>query len=158
MRKRIAIVAIAAIGAMATMLASAGAASAASGTYYFCTSSPYGIPSTLGPGQDCRGFGPLNIFRVYGVFEIRSPGNGAVCVGIVRNGTMTPLNDYAQPAGWNQTGAECTTVNGATVVTWRTANRQVVAGFGAVPGQPVMLNFSTATVRSVDYTRAGYYY
>jgi hypothetical protein len=158
MRKRFAAIAIAALASL-TLLIPAGSASAASGSYDFCYSNNLTrTPATLKPGQDCRGFGPLNLFRVYGVFEIVKPGNGAVCVGIIRNGTTTPLNDYNQPSGWNQTGEECQTITGAPAGTWANADRRVVGGFGAVPGQPIMLNYSTATIKSTLYTTAGYYY
>lgn len=150
MRKRIAVVAIAAIASLA-LLVPAGSASADG--YHYCQST-YGFPVTLSPGQDCRGFGPLKLFRVVGVWEVVKPGNGVVCVGITKLNTRTPLNDFNQPSGWNQTGDECTNVNASSKV----AVRYVVGGFGAVPGQPMMLNYSTATIRSVPaYSLAWYY-
>ena len=168
MKKRISIVVMAALASLA-LLIPAGSAGAAFHRVPFCgqlTSSGY-QSMTLKPGQVC-GFLPVAVSSIWPIWKVVQGGKGSVCVGVVQYppgwpngkaltpsgkplGTEPPRDPYdgrpphPQDAGYPYS---CDPYNLSTgelgYTTWWAFN-----GFGAVYGQPVLVNFSTATIRTL---------
>jgi hypothetical protein len=90
-------------------------------------------------------------------------GSGSVCVAILKspwpNGQMVPLDDFGQPTNWTcRDLRQSNTSDGWIGFVWRT----VTGGFGAVPGQPALLNYSTARIQVLtdnpQWNYVTYYY
>jgi len=163
MSKRITIAAISALASLA-LLIPAGSAQAAFGSAPFCGSlNPGGgySPMTLKSGQACA-FYPVAVRYAIATWDVVQGGSGSVCLGVVQYPPGYPKGRTLSPTGsgpgnyWN-----CFPVNGSgggRYAAWGANNP-----FGAVSGQPVLLNFSTATIKTVLipggwYSHVEYYY
>ena len=149
-RKKLWLGGLAALTSLA-FLVPAGSAQAAYNVVPFCGSyNPSGptlysryLPQTLKPGQIC-GFWPVAVAAMNVHWDKVSSGSGSVCVGVVRyppgwpNGTMLAPSGAPGPARCFPVGSGPTANLG-----WAAQN-----GFGAVYGQPVMINYSSATIRT----------
>jgi hypothetical protein len=99
-------------------------------------------PKTLAPGQVCSFF-PVAVAGMHVSWDVTKRGSGSVCLAVIKsppgwpNGTILAGSGAPGPAA-------CEPVNSVTRwVTWQATN-----GFGAVYGQPVMINYSSATIKS----------
>jgi hypothetical protein len=141
---------IAGLSALATaaLLIPVASAEAGYNTIPFCgnvspsTGTAGTSPKVLTSGQTCSFF-PVAVSSMRVDWDVTSSGNGSVCLGVVRyppgwpNGTMLGI-----------TGAPgspiCHPVNSVTrFVNWNAYN-----GFNAVYGQPIVINYSTATIKT----------
>jgi hypothetical protein len=100
-------------------------------------------PRVLKPGQACS-FWPVAVAAMNVHWDVTKAGSGSVCLGVVRyppgwpNGTMLGMS--GAPGS-----ARCLPVKSGPRANlgWAAQN-----GFGAVYGQPVMINFSSATIKT----------
>jgi hypothetical protein len=115
-------------------------------------------PVTVAPGKVCTFF-PVAVNHFSVSWSITKPGSGAVCAGVVQsppgypNGS--PLDPVTgAPIGWGVPGkSPCVDISRFGAIVWAAQN-----GFNAVYGQPVVLNFSTATIKTDNRCCFLYYY
>jgi hypothetical protein len=151
---------IAALASLALLVPAGSAQAAASWTVVpFCGSYDTNgniQPKVLKPGEVCS-FWPVAVAAMNVHWDVRTSGSGGVCLGVVRsppgwpNGTMLGMSGAPGPARCFPVGSGPNANLG-----WAAQN-----GFGAVYGQPVMINYSTATIRTRPHdadTYLTYYY
>jgi hypothetical protein len=155
---------IAALATLASLalLIPAGSAQAAYGSAPFCGSvNPGGgySPMTLKTGQVC-GFYPVAVRYAIATWDVVKSGSGSICLGVLQYPPGWPNGKPLSPTGsgpgnyWN-----CFPVNGWDKYAVWGANNP----FGAVYGQPVLLNYSSATIKTRLisggwYSHIEYYY
>lgn len=159
LKKTTCLAALAALASLA-LLVPAGSAQAAWNVVPFCGSYDTNgqvHPKTLKPGEICS-FWPVAVAAMNVRWDVTSSsGSGSVCIGVVRyppgwpNGTMLGMSGAPGPP-------RCEPIRSSARfgTTWAAQN-----GFGAVSGQPVMINYSTATIKTrpdIADTYLTYYY
>jgi hypothetical protein len=135
-----------AVAAAFTSLALLVPAGSAQGALYqekFCgqlTSSGY-QPITLKPGDVC-GFWPVAVNLAGAAWQVTKPGNGSVCIAVLRSPPGWPNGQPLAPSGGPGSWG-CVPHTYGVICCWEANN-----GFNAVHGQLVLLNYSTATIRT----------
>jgi hypothetical protein len=139
------VIAIATVAASLALLVPASSASAATGFSNWCNNQSVGY--VVDPGKVCTWY-PVTTAQVSTGWDVKGPGSGKVCVAILQypwpNGKMVPLDDFGRPTDWT---CNYLRQSGNPASTWNLAYRDVTQGFGAVYGQPALLNFSTAKIQ-----------
>jgi hypothetical protein len=165
---------LAALAGLASLALLVPAGSAQAATQYhakWCgqlTSSGY-QSMTLKPGQVCA-FPPVAVRSMWGAWQVTSSGHGSVCIGVIQYPPGWPNGKALSPTGGNPaTDPPRDPYDGMpphpdypgypyTCPTWTgdMTKGDVIEGawfayngFGAVYGEPVMVNFSTATVKTL---------
>ena len=128
------------------LLLPAGSAQAANvGASHWCNNGSLGY--VVQPGKVCTWY-PVAANSVVTGWNVIGKGSGKVCVAILKypwpNGQMQPLGDHGEAFPW-----ACNTLRqgGNPASNWNVQGRYVTSGFGAVYGQPAVLNFSTAKIQ-----------
>jgi hypothetical protein len=141
------------------LLVPAGSAKAVNGASVpFCTSlhpntisqwDPVVVPS----GKTCS-FYPVAVRSFSAAWSITKAGHGSVCGGVV-NSNGSPLDPVTgAPIPWGvKDKSPCVDISIYRNVAWGARN-----GFGAVYGQPTILNFSTATIKTDNLCCLLFYY
>jgi hypothetical protein len=170
MRKHITVILAAAVASLA-LLVPAGSAQAATPHHVkWCgqlTSNGY-VSMTLKPGEVCS-FWPVAVSSMWGSWKVVSSGRGSVCIGVIQYPPGWPNGKVLSPTGGNpatdpprdpydgrpphpgdpgypyscQPWTGYMAAGDGLATTWFANN-----GFGAVYGQPVMINFSSATIKT----------
>lgn len=155
---------LAAALASLALLIPTGSAQAASVGQPFCGSLNAGggySEMKLTPGAVC-GFYPVAVHYAIATWDIVQSGSGSVCLGVLQYPPGWPKGKPLSPTGsgpgnyWN-----CWPVEGSggdRFAVWGANNP-----FGAVYGQPVLVNFSNATIKTRLfgggwYSHIQYYY
>jgi hypothetical protein len=117
---------------------------------------------TLKPGQVC-GFYPVAVHYAIATWDIVKSGSGSMCTGVLQYPPGWPNGKPLSPTGSGTAGNNwfCWPVNGQAgdkYAAWGANN-----AFGAVSGQLVLVNYSTATVKTRLnaggwYSHVEYYY
>jgi hypothetical protein len=171
MRSKVRLALLAALASLALLVPASSSQGATVHSVKFCgalTSAGY-TSITLKPGQACT-FWPLAVRTIWGVTQVTSGGHGSVCFGVIQYPPGWPSGKPLSPTGgnpatdpprdpwdgmpphpdypgypytcvpWGDTLSKGDVLEGA----WFAYN-----GFGAVYGQPVIVNFSTATMKTL---------
>ena len=148
---------IVALTALASMALLVPAGSAKANSVPFCTSLHPGTyaqwdPVVLPSGKACSFF-PVAVSSFSAAWTVTKPGHGAVCAGVVKNGK--PLDPVTGgPIAWGVANkSPCVDIARYRNVAWGARN-----GFGAVAGQPMIINFSTATLKTDNLCCLLFYY
>jgi hypothetical protein len=156
MRKRISIAVVTALGSLALLIPAGSAQAATPRSIPFCgqlTSSGY-QPMTLRPGEIC-GFWPVAVSQMMVTWDIVKNGDpnlGGVCIGVLQFPPGWPNGQPLSPTGSGTAGSNwyCNPWRWGFSSLWVAHNP-----FGAVYGQPVVVNFSKATIRTLPQASDG---
>jgi hypothetical protein len=156
--------AVAALASLALLIPAASAQAGGYATVPFCgnynpNTGSY-TPKTLNPGDVCT-FYPVAVAGMSVTWKMTKAGSGSICVGVMSSPPGWPKGKWLTNTGNPRTGYTlgCNPPNGyygggGGYTYWKAEN-----GFGAVYGQPVMVNFSTATIKTDPLSGAlGYWY
>ena len=143
---------LAALASLA-LLVPAGSAKASPYSVPFCNARHLGSanqwdPVTLAPGKACSFF-PVAVSSFSTAWSIVKPGHGSVCAGVVQSPPGYPNGKRldpvtGKPIAWGVPNkSPCLSIATYRNTAWGAQN-----GFGAVYGQPVIINFSTATIKT----------
>jgi hypothetical protein len=135
-----------ALVALALAVAGAGSAQAATLRHApFCGSlhpSTGWVPITLAPGQACT-FLPTAVQSIWGAWSVTKDGEGSICTAVVESPPGWPNGRPLSPTGSGPGNYWACVYPYAFGVVWQANN-----AFNAVYGQAVLLNYSTATIRT----------
>jgi hypothetical protein len=151
------------IAALASLALLVPAGSAKANSVPFCTSLHPGTyaqwdPVVLAPGKACSFF-PVAVSSFSAAWTVTKPGHGAVCAGVVKSPPGYPNGKPLDPVtgapiAWGVANkSPCADIARYRNVAWGAQN-----GFGAVAGQPVIINFSTATLKTDNLCCLLFYY
>jgi hypothetical protein len=149
------LIVLAALASLALLVPASSAEAAVRQQVPFCGSlSPNGgyLPKTLAPGKACTFF-PVAVNSFYAPFDIVKGGNGAVCTAVVKYPPGFPSGTPLDPRTGGPGSWRCTDVHLQLAAGWAADN-----GFSAVYGQPVVLNYSTATIKTRPIEGVLWYY
>jgi hypothetical protein len=163
MKKRISITVVAALVSMALLIPAGSAQASGYATVPFCGNYNPNTGSytakTLNPGDVCS-FYPVAVAGMSVSWKMTKAGSGSICVGVMSSPPGWPKGKWLTNTGGS--GGYTLACNppdgyyhtGGGYAGWKAEN-----GFGAVYGQPVMVNFSTATIKTDPLSGAlGYWY
>jgi hypothetical protein len=152
---------LAALLSLAVLIPAGSAKAVTGGQVPYCASlraTGQWDPLTLAPGKVCS-FVPVAVRFYSAAWDIVKPGTGSVCTGVIQSPPGwpdgKPLDPVTgQPIAWGiPNKSPCVDIARYRNTVWEAQN-----GFGAVYGQPVVVNFSTATIRTDNTCCLLFYY